>query len=85
MSNSRSKAVDVVVQTAQPVSKDTSITITTKSKPEPQKLVPTGEDSDAALKLYVWEKTLEPAETFAIDHQVMVGASVGKELTSKNK
>lgn len=85
VSNSRSKAVDVVVQTAQPVSKDTSITITTKSKPEPKKLVPTGEDSDAALKLYVWEKTLEPAETFVIDHQVMVGASVGKELTSKNK
>lgn len=85
VNNSRSKAVDVVVQTAQPVSKDTSITITTKSKPEPQKLVPTGEDSDAALKLYVWEKTLEPAEIFVIDHQVVVGASVGKELTSKNK
>lgn len=83
INNARSKPVDIVVETAQPVSQDTSISIAMKSKPQPENVVPKDAESDAALKLYVWKKTLEAGESFVIDHAVTIGASVGKELKSQ--
>ena len=78
--NHRNRTVDVVVEERAPISKDESITINSTSSPKPEDVMPAGTESHQALRLFVWKKTLNPAETLVIDHKIIVNANTDKQL-----
>ena len=78
--NHRNRDVDVVVEERAPISLDDSITISHASTPKPEEIMPSQTDSHQALRLFVWKKTLKPAESFSIDHKVTIKASPDKAL-----
>jgi hypothetical protein len=78
--NMRPKPVDVVVEEAQPISGNESITLKVESTPAPQSVVPDDPSMPANLKLFVWKKTLEPKAEWRINHKVTAVFSMGKAL-----
>lgn len=82
--NKHSWPIDLLVQEAQPVSRDESIIAKIDSKPEAESVSPEGPDYPEALKLYVWKKKgLEAGKSFFINYKINVEAAVGKSLSSK--
>ena len=80
--NMRPKPVDVVVEEAQPISGNESITLKVESTPAPQSVVPDDPSMPANLKLFVWKKTLDPKAEWRINHKVTAVFSMGKALNT---
>ena len=80
VNNLRSRAVDVVVEERAPISRDESIIISIASTPKPEEVAPADAESHQALRLFVWKKKLNPAETMSIDHKITITANPDKQL-----
>ena len=78
--NNRSRAVDVVVEERAPISRDESIVISNTSTPKPEEVMPADAESHQALRLFIWKKKINPAETMTIDHKITINANPDKQL-----
>jgi|GEM_PF-1572314 len=77
LKNSRSKAVEVVLEDPAPVASDSAVTIKSVSAPKPETVVNAPEYGGATI--YRWKASLKPGEPMVVDHKVEVSAPVDKE------
>jgi uncharacterized protein (TIGR02231 family) len=78
--NKRTRTVDVRVEEAAPVVRDSSIKLKIAATPEPVQAVPLDPSADPSLRYLVWERQVEAQGTFAMDLKVTVEAAADKTL-----
>ena len=78
--NMRPKPVAIVVEEAQPLSGNESISLKVESTPLPHTVIPDDPAMHEKLKLFVWKKTLASQEDWLIDHKVTAVFTLGKNL-----
>jgi uncharacterized protein (TIGR02231 family) len=78
--NKRTRKVDVRVEEAAPVVRDSSIQLRSVATPTPVEVVPQEASADPALRYLVWEKQVDAQGTFAIEWRVAVEAAADKTL-----
>ena len=77
LKNSRSKAVEVVLEDPAPVASDSAVTIKSVSAPKPETVVNAPEYGGATI--YRWKAALKPGEPLTVDHKVEVSAPADKD------
>lgn len=81
LTNTRAKPIQVYLEDPAPVSVNDAVKIAVESSPKPETLVNPPEDGGATI--YRWTTSLNPGDTFTVNHKVRATAPVSKDLEQR--